>query len=286
LPEIITLTCSGFDWLMPEYQVDVESDLTARPFFGLPMLSETTHYTYSRPLANLNGSKRMYRRPLPGVCEWLWSDCRNVKTVMRDFQFNDSPVLEQTLYEPVNADDPENPWNRVYTPFSDSRCNEPGWFCLTGAQTNVINSASLSLVRLTESGEFAVDGVLHWYLMVNVVIGRSAINHFIETIPAQSIYNSSVNGVNRVTPVGYTMRSAYDIYDVNVGATATPPYRWNGAQFFPLGAGVLAYVRRVNCDTDFGGSPITLRRESWPSYLAGRPESWDITYPAEVTIAL
>lgn len=290
-PENIQLDGSGFDWEMPEDQTDIEAPLYNRFIPGLPAESTTTHYTRSRSLSLLNGTKQLRLNP-SGACQWLWSDVRTVATVMKDGLFNFDPQLEETVYEPLNATDPTNPWNRVILPVTDARCGTSFWQCVNSNVTGYGVSALLAPAKITVTnpalGYFDFDdaGEWHWLLTISNAIARSAINYYVGVVAEQLSYHVASAMVSRVTPNGYTMKSAFDMRNTASGVSSIPPYRYGLSGFFPRGGGVLHYIRPLDCDTDFEGDPLTLTYAARALTFENRVVFFDVSHPANVQVTV
>jgi len=290
-PETIQIESSGFDWGVPEDQTDVEAPLFNRYVSGQPAESTTTHHTRSRNPSGLNGRKELRAKP-DGSCQWLWSDIRAISTVIRDGFGNFDPHLEETVYEPLNATDSSNPWDRVFTTPTDSRCGSSFWQCLSGNGSGYGVTAQLIPVRLTITnpslGYFTVGepGPWHWLLTISATIGRSAINYYLGVVPEQPYYTVNSALVARVTPINYVMQSAYDFSVLDSGASSLPPYRYGLDGFFPNCGGMLHYVKEIDCSNDFSGEPFNLAYMAREATYPNRVAAFDVTYPESVQVTI
>lgn len=305
LPQNISLTSSGWSWLFPETDTGTETVITSDGGAG-KLQSVTTHYTRSRPLSSLNGTRQMRIKP-DQSCQWIWNNVRASHTVYRrgiGFGPTIAALDEVSIFEPLNPTDASSPWGRDVGTVSDSRCTTTGSGYLCQARLDNTLLAKLLPARLTVTDTtnryFVYDsaGTWHWLLEISFMIGRSAINNSWSSYSGTAAINGSSTGVNKVVPVGWRVQpgaggsvppvgQAFDVAFVTSntsgGVSSTPPYRYQST-FFPLGGPVLYYAAPIDCVNDFAGTPRMLTRAQYTAAFGARPALWDITFPSTVTI--
>lgn len=272
IPENVTLDSSGFSWLVPTLSVTYETV----SFFSGTQYSTTEHRFRSRDIASINGTKLMRRKP-SGECWWLWNDVRAVSTVWKDASPPAAPLFDEvSIYEPLNATDSTNPWDRVILPNADVRCVFNGPRCEAGIDA----STTLSLVVATN---VYGDHILR--LTVHVKVARSATTNGL-TVGASTAPSGNFTLWGKPTPVNYGIRTAVGNTppDYSTGASASPPYRYDGFSFFPTGGQIAEYRSDpIDCIYGFLGDPITLTNTAASSAMAA---IWDATVPDTVEVTL
>jgi hypothetical protein len=209
----------------------------------------------------------------------LWNDVQAVATVYKD---GTSRFLDETLYEPLNATDATNPWDRVILPNTDYRCGYVTPKCIAGIDCST--TVTFGPVQVFEPNAISLTAGWYWYLKVYSKIARSAI------AGATYAYNGSLPigtfaYLTQVTPVNYEMRSpwAYSPPDITSTDSSVPPYRYEGSVLFPKGGLMEEYIAEIDCVNDFLGYPITLTKNAYSSAQS----SWfDATTPATVEVTL
>lgn len=305
LPTNVGLVAAGFSWLVPENSVTSEI-VKCRPTFGAAFFAETFFNTRGRPLSNINGSRQMRINPT-GACRWLWNDLRAVSSVWRDFQSILPPVLEETIYEPLNATDSTSPWNRVILPNNDARCaftSGGSLRCAASLDATLVVDLQPKFIGPGTNPAYWIEvpigtpgGAWHWVFEVSVAIARSAINYFrpdlgipvgfiLPTDPALG----AATDAGKVTVVRSAMRTAYRVNDASSGLGATPPYKYSSRfGFFGTGGLLASYTKPIDCNNDFSGTPFNLTlHDRWLGngfgFIADSRAALDATVPPTVEI--
>ena len=279
VPENIELVASGFSWTFPELDVSSNQWQAGVPWFS----STTTYTTRTRNIANINGTKQLRVKP-DGSCSWLWNDVRAVSTTFKDGLGTTDRFIDEVIYEPLNATDATNPWERVILPNTDPRC---GYYsrvtCLTGIDAGTF--VSLIPINIPTPNTMGLSAGWHWRLQVRFKIARTAIAS--NGLPGYVAGLAGGDGskIWYVTPVNYEMRTAYpdQPFDETSSATSVPPYKYENVRRFPIGGLLAVYYAPIDCVDDFDGVPFTLTRNLLSGDLAA---SFDASVPDTVQVTI
>ena len=217
------------------------------------------------------------RQKPDGQCWWLWNDVRAVSTVCNNAVALAAPLFEEVVYEPLNATDSTNPWDRVVLPNTDARCQVGGPYC----------EAGLDATTTVEVVVVEASGIFNLVCRIYNKIARSATTSaFDDGSGGGPISGFSAWG--KPTPVNYTNRTAIagTPPTLTTGATSVPPYRYRSSDsnYFPIGGLLVQYESpAIDCVADFAGSPITLTNVN---LYPDRVTYWDATIPTTIEITL
>jgi hypothetical protein len=251
---------------------------SATQYFKSPNGIPTTLELWQAPAATITngfGSNQTGTTVNVYPCQWLWNDCTAIPAVYHSVASKNFPAVQVnselevgTLYEPVNAVNASDPWNRVITTISDSRC------------TTLVMTGSTQ----------------RWTCRTEIIF--TAIRVYIETISAVKYWRADAF-VTFVT-AAITNRSWWSISETDPADTAgfglpgypDIPYACidfkppgGGAFSMPSGGGFAIYRKEVDCSNDFDGSGIVLTHEP-TAYNPRRDTFLGITCPSTMTIAL
>lgn len=215
------------------------------------------------------------------VCSWLWNDVEIYNTVghrvaLFGTQVN-SEIIVETPYEPVNAADAENPWNRVIIPSTDSRCG-----------TKVISAAGTEAVRW-ECYSMPVYTALHlrittvppspaivWEMRVFVAFGTTQVTNRDWVFGENDEYDAVAPIVATLLPDGVT--------PVKLPAGEYSCFPAIGTAYVN-GAGFAIYRKAVDCNADFNGDPVVLFFDE-DGYADRRDIILGITCPSTISLTL
>jgi hypothetical protein len=278
VPENIELVAADFAWTFPE--LDVSSNQWQA---GFPWFSATTTYTTrTRPISNINGTKELRVKP-DGSCAWLWNDVRAVSTTFKDGLSVTDRYIDEVIYEPLNAIDATNPWDRVILPNTDTRCGYSRVTCLTGI--DAATYVNFIPINIATPNTIGLSAGWHWRLEVRVKIARTAIagNAVLGYVPG--LAGGDGSKIWYVTPVNYNIRTAYpdNPFDATSSATSVPPYKYEKVTRFPPGGLLAVYYAPIDCVDDFDGIPFTLTRNLLSGDWAA---DFDATVPDTVQITI
>ena len=257
---------------------------------------------YNPDVTAIGASKTLKRRPNSSAfgygqkvgssdCQWLWNNPLAVSDVLLSPNFcgcfgESTPgcvsafVTTPAAYIPVNAIDSTSPWDRVIPPNSDYRC---GTCYCTGCGSILANPRghyvckdliyySSGVLYIAESGVTygAAPYSGYWYWVFD--------------FKATGAFSWSYN---RIQHPNYPYEGYQEIHNAglvqqNFSGRVVGGCALDGGH--PT-AVTLRYAKRINCDTDFEGTPVTIPFHQYLDQV-GIYTYTMATYPSSVSIEL
>lgn len=273
-----TNSCSGTT-------TTVNGDITwsATQYFKSPNQIPTDLVLWQAPAAtttNGYGSNRTGTSVNSFPCQWLWNDVTAIPAVYHTVASKNFPAVQVnsefelgTLYEPVNATDSSDPWNRVLTAISDSRC---GTYVLSGSSVvwTCRTEPIFTAVRVWIETIGTVDPIKYWRADVFVTFVNTALTNRDWWDISQADAADTAGFYGALPAASIIPYSCIDFKPAGGGVFS-----------MPAGGGFAIYRKEIDCANDFLGDPIELTHEP-TAYSPRRDTFLGITCPSIMTINL
>jgi len=199
------------------------------------------------------------------MCVWYWEDSEGINDRVRLSGGPEHSVIN--TYTPTNPDDAASYWYRLPQVYSGSSCT--GWTC---GHRIYGNAVTLQFVAGPSSGSTwnNTSGPSLWWLL--------------------SVFGTVAYRFNRTTtqfPAGGPGALGYggqSVGGVSVNPSGPCCEVWNAATgtYYQFGR-ILNYAKRVECESDFNGSPITLNVDP---HQKERADAIGVSYPSTCLLTL